>query len=305
MKKIVIIIIIIVSVAIGYGIYIKINLESNTEILQEAEKEEQIEVNYENKAKTVYNEPKEITIYDIEDGYLAVKYNPKADKNEYDWNKYLDNSTEHYKYEDDKYKTKFGIDVSDHQGEIDWKKVKEAGVEFAMLRLGYRGYGQAGRIVLDERFEENYQNAINNGIEVGVYFFSQSINLDEVREEADIVLRNIEGKQITYPVVFDLEKIKNDDARTDNLTNEEITNMTLEFCKIIESKGYTPSIYGNSKTLATKMTLELFNKYNKWYADYLKEPLYPYEFNIWQYSETGRIDGIEGNVDLDICFVKK
>lgn len=247
----------------------------------------------------------EITIYDIEEGYLKVPYNNMANKNKYEWDKYLKNENGILKYEDNNYTTKFGIDVSEHQKDIDWTKVKEAGVEFAILRLGYRGYGKAGNIILDKSFDQNYKEATEQGLDIGVYFFSQAISSDEIKEEAEFVLSNLKEKNITLPVVFDLEKIKNDDARTDNLTEEEITNMTLQFCNIIKENNYNPSIYANAKTFTTKMKLELFNDYNKWYADYQEKPIYPYDFDIWQYSETGKIDGIEGNVDLDICFIKK
>ena len=253
--------------------------------------------------------PEEITIYDIEEGYLKVPFNKNADKHSYDWSK-LNKTDGYYSYEDDNYTSKLGIDVSSYQKNIDWNKVKEAGVSFAILRLGYRSYGDSGKIILDNNFEKNYKAAKKAGIEVGVYFFSQAINVDEVKEEADFVFKHIEGKELSYPVVYDLEKIKNDVARTDNLTSEEITNMSLEFCKLVEEKGYTPSIYGNSKTFTTKMELEKFNKYSKWYAGYPEAggydyPFYPYEFDIWQYTETGTINGITGNVDINIQFVKR
>ena len=255
------------------------------------------------------NDPEQITIYDIEEGYLNVPFNKNANKHNYDWSN-LSKTDGYYKYEDSNYTSKLGIDVSSYQKNIDWKKVKEAGVSFAILRLGYRSYGDSGKIVLDNYFEKNYKAAKNAGIEVGVYFFSQAINIDEVREEADFVIKHIEGKELSYPVVYDLEKIKNDVARTDNLTSDEITNMTFEFCKIIQEKGYRPSIYGNSKTFTTKMELEKFNNYSKWYAGYPEAggydyPLYPYEFDIWQYTETGTIDGIKGNVDINIEFMKR
>lgn len=247
----------------------------------------------------------EITIYDIEEGYLKVPYNNMAKKNKYEWDTYLKNENGFLKYEDNNYTTKLGIDVSEHQKNIDWSKVKDAGVEFAILRLGYRGYGKSGNIVLDKDFEQNYKNATEEGIEIGVYFFSQAISSDEIQEEAEFVLSHLQEKNITYPVVFDLEKIKDDEARTDNLTEEDITKMTLQFCNIIKENNYNPSIYANAKTFTTKMKLELFNDYIKWYADYQEKPLYPYDFDIWQYTESGKIDGIEGNVDLDICFIKK
>ena len=248
---------------------------------------------------------KEIKIYDIEEGYLKVPYNYNAEKNNFNFEKYLKNNKGFYKYEDENYKSKLGIDVSSYQENIDWKKVKQEGIEFAILRLGYRGYGQTGKIVLDSKFEKNYKEAKEQGIELGVYFFSQAINIQEVKDEANFVLNNLKNKELSYPVVFDLEKIKNDKARTDNLSLEEITDMTLEFCKIIKENGYEPSIYGNAKTFTTKMKLELFNDYNKWYADYQETPLYPYEFNLWQYTETGKVNGITGKVDLNIEFIKK
>ena len=292
MKKRVIIILLLVIIITISIVLICINQKESNDMQEQQIKEE---------AK----EPTQITIYDIEEGYLKVPYNNLAKKNQYEWDKYLKNENGILKYEDNNYTTKFGIDISEHQNNIDWKKVKESGVEFAILRLGYRGYGKTGKIILDKTFEQNYKEAQENGIEIGVYFFSQAISSDEIKEEADFVLSNLKGKNITYPVVFDLEKIKNDEARTDNLTEEEITNMTIQFCNIIKENNYNPCIYANAKTFTTKMKLELFNDYNKWYADYQEKPIYPYDFDIWQYSETGKIDGIEGNVDLDVCFIKK
>ena len=256
-------------------------------------------------SSSLNNEKHEITIYDIEDGFINVSYNEKAERNEYNFDKYLNNTNNYYSYEDEKYKSKLGVDVSLYQGDIEWQKVKNAGIEFAILRLGFRGYGQDGKIVLDSKFEENYNNAISEEIEVGVYFFSQATNVEEAKEEAEFVLKNIKEKEIKYPVIFDLEKIKYDVARTDNLNVNEITNITLEFCKEIEKNGYEPCIYGNAKTFSTKLKLEEFNGYKKWYADYQEIPIYPYEFNIWQYTESGNVDGINGNVDLNICFLEK
>ena len=254
-------------------------------------------------------DPKEITIYDIEEGYMTVPYNKDADKHNYDWSK-LDKTNGMYKYEDSNYTSKLGMDVSSHQGNIDWKKVKEAGVDFVIIRLGYRGYGESGKILIDNYFEKHYQGAKAAGLEVGVYFFSQAINMDEVKEEAEFVFKNLQGKQISYPVVYDLEKIKDNVARTDNLTSEEITNMTLEFCRLVKEKGYTPSVYGNSKAFTTKMALEKLNEYSKWYAGYPEAgnydyPLYPYEFDLWQYTETGTVPGVNTKVDINIQFIKK
>ena len=253
--------------------------------------------------------PEEITIYDIEDGYLKVPFNKEADKHNYDWSK-LSKTNGMYKYEDDNYTSKLGIDVSSHQKDINWKKVKEAGIDFVIIRIGYRGYGESGKVTIDSYFEKNYEGARAAGLDVGVYFFSQAITVDEVKEEAEFVFKHLKGKEISYPVVYDLEKIKNEPARTDNLTSEQINDMTLEFCNLVKEKGYTPSVYGNSKTFTTKMALEKFNDIDKWYAGYPEAgnydyPFYPYEFNLWQYTETGTLPGVNTQVDINIEFIKK
>lgn len=247
----------------------------------------------------------EIQIYDIEEGYLTVPYNKSATKHQFNWNNLSVDSNGYYTYSDDNYESILGIDVSKFQGKIDWEKVKESGIEFAIIRLGFRGYGDKGNIVLDTSFEENAVEAQKAGIKIGIYFFSQAITEAEAIEEANYVLAKIKDKNITYPVCFDLEKIKYDTARTDNLTAEQITKMTLAFCREIENAGYTPIVYGNAKTFTTRMQLEELNNYQKWYADYQKTPLYPYEFSFWQYTETGTVKGINGNVDINLQFIPK
>ena len=290
--KIVIIISVILIIIISFFVFIKGEKKDNT-------------INkIENSAQYKENEKTEILIYDIEDGYLTVPYNKKAKKNNYNFKENLKIREGYYQYKDNNYESILGIDVSEYQGDIDWEEVKKSGVEFAILRLGYRGYGKEGKIILDKEFEQNYEEAKNQGIKLGVYFFSQALNLDEIREETEFILENIKDKDLDFPIVFDLEKIKNDDARTDNLTSDEINNMTLEFCKIIKDNGYIPAIYGNSKTFATVIKLELFDNIIKWYADYQYKPLYPYDFQIWQYTESGSISGITGDVDIDLCFKK-
>lgn len=121
--------------------------------------------------KIVTKKKKQITIYDIEDGYLTVDYNELADKNTFNWSNNLNTDGKFYQYEDGNYNTKVGIDVSNFQGNINWKKVKDAGIQFVIIRLGYRGYGKSGGIILDSRFEEYYEGATSVGLDVGVYFF--------------------------------------------------------------------------------------------------------------------------------------
>ncbi len=195
-----------------------------------------------------------------------------------------------------------GIDVSKFQETIDWSKVKEAGVEYAFLRLGIRGY-TTGEIVLDETFEYNVEQALGEEIDVGVYFFSQAVTEEEALEEADFVIENLADYPVRYPVVIDIEDVESDNARTKDLTAEERTRFVIAFCNRIKEAGYTPMIYGNLKTFLLMLDIEQLEEYEKWFAFYSKEEFYyPYDFSVWQYSDSGKIDGIEKKVDLNISF---
>ena len=194
-----------------------------------------------------------------------------------------------------------GIDVSRHQGGIDWSLVAQDGVEFAFLRVGYRGYG-TGKLLEDDRFEENIQAALAAGIKVGVYFYSQAVNETEVLEEAQFVLEKIAPYQIDCPVVFDVEKVSGEDARMNRLSKEERTALTVLFCQTIENAGYKPMIYYNTEMGAMMLQLEALEEYDKWFAAYTDDFYYPYAYRIWQYSQTGKVQGIQGNVDLNISF---
>lgn len=229
-------------------------------------------------------EPEQLQIYDIDEGYLWVPYVKNVRHHMYNWEN-LKQENGYLKYEDDKYISKLGIDVSYYQNEIEWEKVKQAGIEFVIVRLGYRGYGN-GRLVVDKNFHKYMQEAINAGIDVGVYFFSQAINEQEAVEEADFVINNVKEYNITYPICFDTEKIKNDTSRTENLSIDERTNIAVAFCNRIDNAGYTPMIYANAKWLTTALDLHKLQQYEVWYADYQEAPIYPYDFNMWQYTET-------------------
>lgn len=194
-----------------------------------------------------------------------------------------------------------GIDVSRHQGKIDWNLVAQDGVEFAFLRVGYRGYG-TGKLVEDDRFEENIKAAQAAGIKVGVYLYSQAVNETEVLEEAQFVLEKIAPYQIDCPVVFDVEKVSGEDARMNHISKEERTALTVLFCQTIENAGYKPMIYYNTEMGAMMLNLEDLEEYDKWFAAYSDIFYYPYAYQIWQYSQTGKVQGIQGNVDLNISF---
>ena len=203
--------------------------------------------------------------------------------------------------EDSKITSLLGVDVSVHQDNIDWTKVKESGIDFAMVRLGYRGYG-TGEAQLDENYAENIQGARDAGLDAGVYFFSQAITAEEAVEEANLVIESLDGLDVNYPVVYDWEIIYDDTARTDNISVDVLTDCCVAFCETIKNAGYTPMIYQNKRTSIFKLDLNRLNDYDFWLAEYNTEPTYYYDFDMWQYTSTGRVPGIEGDVDLNISF---
>lgn len=194
-----------------------------------------------------------------------------------------------------------GIDVSKHQGEIDWAKVAADGVKFAFIRVGNRGYG-TGAIVEDAQFEANIKGAISNGIQVGVYFFSQAINEEEAKEEAAFVLEKIAPYKVQCPVVIDVEKVADSEARMNQISLEQRTANTLVFLETVKAAGYEVMLYHNMEMGTVMLDMEQFEEYSKWFAYYNKEIYYPYVFDVWQYSDKGKVDGIAGDVDLNISF---
>lgn len=195
-----------------------------------------------------------------------------------------------------------GIDVSRYQGEIDWNKVAATGVEYAIIRVGVRGYGVEGKIVLDEMFEKNVKGATAAGLKVGVYFFSQAITEEEALEEANTVLTAIAPYSITYPIVYDVEKTGAKEGRMNQLTVEDRTKVTRVFIDKIKEAGYTPMIYSNIEMWTVLLDMASFEDVEKWFAYYSTDLYFPYEYSIWQYSDKGQVDGIKGDVDMNISF---
>lgn len=194
-----------------------------------------------------------------------------------------------------------GIDVSKYQGRIDWEKVAADGVEFAFLRLGLRGY-ESGKLVEDETFQANIQGALQHGIKVGVYFFTQAVTVEEAIEEANFVLERIAPYNIECPVVFDVEKVGSSTARMNQLTPQERTDVTIAFLDTIEAAGYKPMFYHNMETALLLLEFERLQNYDRWFAYYGEDFYYPYDYGVWQYSEKGSINGISGEVDMNIAF---
>ena len=207
-------------------------------------------------------------------------------------------------YEDDTYTSVIGIDVSSHQKSIDWAAVKNSGVKFAMIQTGYRGY-ETGALMDDAYFEENIQGAIENGIDVGVYFFSQAVSAEEARAEADFVLERVKKYKLQLPIVFDLEEVSNAADRVENTTSEERTQAAVTFMNHIKNAGYQAMVYSSSQLFETVFDINYLHDYDFWVADYSSVPNFNYHFSIWQYTDAGTVDGISTNVDMNIMFVKK
>lgn len=245
---------------------------------------------------------KDALVVASEGAYHFVPINKDLKMNDYKEEnlRILENGMVEY-VENDKVISHKGIDVSKHQGEIDWAKVAADGVEFAFIRVGNRGYG-SGAIVEDPQFEANVVGAITNGIEVGVYFFSQAITVEEAKEEARFVLEKIAPYKIICPVVLDVEKVADSEARMNKISKEERTANTVAFLEAIEDAGYEAMLYHNMEMATMKLDMTQLESYEKWFAYYNKELYYPYDYTIWQYSDKGRVNGISGDVDMNISF---
>lgn len=191
-----------------------------------------------------------------------------------------------------------GIDVSSHQGQIDWQQVKEAGVEFVFIRVGRRGTTE-GQIYADELAHQNYEGAKEAGLKIGAYFFSQAVTIKEAEEEAWFVLKEIADWELDMPVVFDWEW-GGEGSRTTNLSPSMLTQCNLSFCQIIYNAGFEPMVYFNKHQGLEQMDLDTLKWYGFWLAMYDSEMLFPYKVDCWQYTQTGTVPGIEGNVDLNI-----
>ena len=194
-----------------------------------------------------------------------------------------------------------GIDVSDYQNEIDWAAVAASGIDFAVVRVGWRGYS-GGTVNEDNRWRENIQGAQAAGLKVGAYFFSQAINILEAAEEAVYTAKLLEGFTLELPVFFDWEIIGVDEARTDGVDKQTVTDCTLEFCRLMESAGFRAGVYSYIPVVYEKYDLDALEGLPVWMGDPGTWPEFYYEHDIWQYSVTGIVPGIEGYVDMDVMY---
>ncbi|MDE6389704.1 MAG: glycoside hydrolase family 25 protein [Lachnospiraceae bacterium] len=196
---------------------------------------------------------------------------------------------------------KLGIDVSKWNKTIDWKQVKDEGIEFAIIRCGYRG-ATNGALVLDPMYEKNIRGAIEAGIPVGVYFFTQAVDEVEAVEEASMVISLIEEYDVDYPVFLDSESAGGR-GRADGLDAEERTKIHKAFLETIASAGYETGIYASRNWLKDEVNMTELSEYKTWLAEYADIPAYDEYYHMWQYTSKGTVSGIETRVDLNLCYM--
>jgi GH25 family lysozyme M1 (1,4-beta-N-acetylmuramidase) len=205
-------------------------------------------------------------------------------------------------YEDDKQTSYMGVDVSKYNTYVDYEALKKAGVQFVMIRVGARGYS-SGNITMDDYFANNIKQASDAGLDIGLTFFSQAINVEEAQAEAQTVLSSIGEYQVNYPIAIDMEYIPDDTSRIENTNAEQKTTIIKAFCDAIKAAGYNPMIYGDKEWLLKEIHLTKLTGYDVWLAQNEDTPDYPYKFTMWQYATDETIDGISGNANLDISFI--
>lgn len=231
-----------------------------------------------------------------------VLISPYLPKHEYDFTKLVCQSDLMKYYENGKQTSYVGIDISKYQDYVDFVKVKKAGIDFVMIRVGARGYS-SGQLVLDEYFSDNIKRATDAGLDVGVYFYSQAITKEEAIEEANMVIENLGEYQLAYPVAYDMEMVENDTARTDNLTKAEKTEIAKAFLDTIAATGRKTMIYGNKEWLIKEIDMSKLTAHDVWLSQPADIPDYPYKFSMWQYDFEGSVDGIVGYVNMNISFI--
>ena len=193
-----------------------------------------------------------------------------------------------------------GVDVSAFQHDIDWNQVKASGVDFAMLRLGYRGWGAKGTLVEDEYIQQNLAGTAAAGIPIGAYFFSQATTLDEVHEEIEFMLEILGDYQLDYPIVLDWEVANPTEGRVRNVTRRELTDMLRYFCDEMNARGFDPMVYFNWTQASRMIYLSELEDYPFWLALYQDRMTFPFRVEMWQYTSEGKVPGIEGDVDINV-----
>ena len=245
-----------------------------------------------------------LDVNDLNDGRMTIPYYDIAG-NSYELDAFKTGANGTIVYEGGD--SSVGINVNYKDGDIDWAQVKESGVDFAMIRVGWRGQ-KNGNIVLDSKFEENIAGATEAGLQVGVYFYSKAINAQEAEEEATFVLEQIRLYSVTYPVGIYWEYSTNEDgsmnqsARTIQCNGEQITGFINAFCNKVKMAGRTPCYYAAKSFAYEDLDLSQLANYDMWYAEYASVPGFYYDFAMWQYTQEGSVPGISGSVPITLSL---
>jgi len=234
-----------------------------------------------------------------EEWYSISKYLPQ---NEYEATGFVMGNGRMAYYVEGNKESYLGIEVSKYQGYIDYNKVKKDGVNFVIIKLGSRGYS-TGQLTLDDYYQDNMKRATDAGLDVGVSFSSQAVTVEEAKEEAQFVLQYLMDYDISYPVIFEMEHIVNDTARIDELTKEDKTQIAKAFMDEIEAAGYNVMFSGDKAWLFADINYAALSAYDVRLEQQEDLPDYPYRFYMWQYTQKGTVDGVAGEVPLNICFI--
>jgi len=231
-----------------------------------------------------------------------VSINPYIKKNNYDYTNLVSQNNIMKYYDGSKLVSYLGVDLSKTEGHVDFDAMKAAGVNFVMLRTGSRGYG-SGELMVDDYFEEHINGALAAGLNVGLYFDSAAVSVEEAKQEAAMLLAQIGERKITYPIAFCMGFASNDTSRIDDLTPAQRTEITRAFLDDIALAGYKPMVYGDKEWLIKEIELGKLGDYDFWLSQPGDLPDYPYAFSIWQYSISQSMDGVIGSARLNISFI--
>ncbi|MBD5454622.1 MAG: hypothetical protein HDR30_09970 [Lachnospiraceae bacterium] len=290
--------------------------KNETKVSQKEEQKDTSDSNKENNSQKEESGQKEVvqedpstdgkhTLIKNSDGTEEwVLISPYLTKNTYDFTN-MSETANLRKYTDNGKKISYvGVDISKHNGTVNFRSMKAAGIDYVMIRLGARGYS-TGQLSLDDNFVENIEDAIDAGLDIGIYFYSQAVTLEEATQEVNFVVQNLTPykEHINYPVAFDMENVVNDKARIDGLSREDKTAISAAFLSGVQAAGYIPMLYGNKEWLIKNIDLAQLQNYDVWLSEDEDIPDYPYQYTMWQYTTTGVLNGITGDANLNLCFV--
>ncbi len=278
--------------------------KSSFEEKAEKERQELKQKEEEEKLSDPSTDGKHTLVTNVDGTEEWVLINPYLTKHTYDFTN-IEEKAELKRYVQNGKTTSYvGVDISKHTGDVNFESMKAAGVDYVMIRLGGRGYS-TGQITLDENFNNNMKGAIEAGLDVGVYFYSQAISQDEAIQEANFVVQNLAPYKanVKYPIAFDMEFVANDKARIEGLSRDDKTTIAASFLEGIRAAGYVPMLYGNKEWLLKEVDLAKLKDFDVWLSQEEDIPDYPYQFAMWQYSTEGVLNGISGKANLNISFI--